>query len=87
MNFAPSPNKIAPAGKPKLDRIDHENFRIQSQAMITPSGSHSDNGVVFNGGGNMNYANLPSPTAGKRNKQLEPLGGGGGGFGGQQRGL
>ena len=76
LNFAPSPNKVAPAGKPKLDRIDHENFRIQSQGMI-PSGPHSDNG-----GGNINYANLPSPTAGKRNKELEPLGGGGG-FGGR----
>jgi len=30
MNFAPSPNKIAPPSKPKLDRIDHENFRIGS---------------------------------------------------------
>ena len=70
LNFAPSPNKVAPAGKPKLDRIDHENFRIQPG----PGG----------GEGNM-YANLPSPTQGKRNKQLEPLGGPF--YGGQQRGL
>lgn len=28
LNFAPSPNKVAPSSKPKLDRIDHENFRI-----------------------------------------------------------
>jgi hypothetical protein len=30
LNFAPSPNKVAPPGKPKLDKIDHENFRIGS---------------------------------------------------------
>lgn len=76
LNFAPSPTKVAPSSKPKLDRIDHENFRINSQGMVPgASGSQSDNGA-----GKMQYANLPSPTAGKRNKQLEPLAAGAAGM-------
>jgi len=67
LNFAPTPNKIAQLSKPKLDRIDHENFRIGSHAMLAGAGALQDNGNM--------YANLPSPTQGKRNKQLEPLGG------------
>ena len=57
LNFAPTPSKVAPLSKPKLDRIDHENFRIGSQAMLAGAGGvapQSDNGNI--------YANLPSPT-------------------------
>lgn len=54
LNFAPTPSKIAPLSKPKLDRIDHENFRIGSQAMLQGAGALQDNGNM--------YANLPSPT-------------------------